>query len=274
MARKLRMLAPFDYASGNLSGAQKLQYAKNNNPSWDAPIGSNAARNYRTRYVGVYRAATGTSTFAVRTKNISNNSEKMRKFQSLFGGASVCFISASQTLVILTQLQAAYQAERERRPGLTFRKWLTDYMYYMLENKMNMMSISTPLGTVRINSPWVTGGTGVDLEGISADTIAKFWMYLADNPVQRLITGAGTAVGYAAEQLNEIVASNHNNLGITLATVQGDYAGKVAKIGINFIVADDPETEQTGFQIVEGDNLSAFTNWRLSPVVGQPYNQG
>lgn len=268
------MIAPFDYASGNLSGAQKLQYAKNNNPSWDAPIGSNAARNYRTRYVGVYRAATGTSTFAVRTKNIANNTEKMRRYQSVFGGSAACYVVASQDLMIISKLQSAYQRARESKPGLTFRKWLTDFMYSMLDEKLVSIGISTPLGNVSINNPWMEGGSGTTDLDISVDVIAKFWMYLADSPVQRLITGAGTAVGHAAEQLNQIVASNHNVLGISLATVQGDYAGKVAKIGTDFIVADDPETEQTGFQIVEGDNLVAFTNWRLSPTIGQPFNQG
>lgn len=242
MARKLRMLAPFDSASGNLSGAQKLQYAKNNNPSWDAPVGSNAARNYKTRYVGVYRAANGLSTFAVRTKNIANNTEKMRRFQALFGGASVCFISASQTLTILTSLQAAFRAERERRPDLTFRKWLTEYMYYMLENKMSMMSISTPLGTVRINNPWVNGGSGVDLKGISADTIAKFFMYLAPDAVQRPVTPVfGGAVkyivGHEGETFTQIIASNHNNLGLSVA--QGSSITNAVKIGQYFLCAPE-----------------------------------
>lgn len=259
MARKLRMLAPFDSASGNLSGAQKLQYAKNNNPSWDAPIGSNAARNYKTRYVGVYRAANGLSTFAVRTKNIANNSEKMRRFQALFGGASVCFISASQTLTIMTQLQAAYNAERERRPSLTFRKWLTDYMYYMLENKMNMMSISTPLGTVRINNPWVTGGTGVDLEGISADTIAKFWMYLANNPVQFFVTTQDgnklTGVGHSGDSFATVIASHYNTLGLTAEAQTDD----VKRGGLYLVYEDD------------GNKLQVDSSNPLDTAVGSQY---
>lgn len=222
MARKLRLIAPFDSASGNLSGAQKLLYAKNNNPSWDAPLGNNAARNYKTRYVGVYRAANGLSTFAVRTKSIANNSDKMRRFQALFGGSAACYNAASMDLMIITKLQAAYQAERERKPGLTFRKWLTDYMYWMLDEKLPSIAISTPLGSVSINNPWVDGGSGTTNLDISDEILVKFWMYLANNPVQFSITTPDgvkhTGVCHSSERFENVIASRHNVLNLSTET--------------------------------------------------------
>lgn len=253
MARKLRLIAPFDSASGNLSGAQKLLYAKNNNPSWDAPIGSNAARNYKTRYIGVYRTANGSNTFAVRTKSIANNSEKMRRFQALFGGSAACFIEASQNLVILTQLQSAYQRARESNPGLTFRKWLTDYMYWMLSEKMPTVAISTPLGTVTINNPWVEGGTGTNLN-ISDDVLVKFWMYLANNPVQFTITTldgtkkTGVAHGIA-ETFEHIIASRYNVLDLSSETTTANLM-----MGELYVVFDEGEGRM--IQVGVGDAVA------------------
>jgi len=254
MARKLRLIAPFDAASGNLSGAQKLLYAKNNNPSWDAPIGSNAARNYKTRYVGVYRLANGLNTFAVRTKSIASNSEKMRRFQALFGGSAACYIVASQDLMILTKLQAAYQSERERKPGLTFRKWLTDYMYWMLDEKLPSIAISTPLGSVSINNPWVEGGTGTTNLDISDSVLVKFWMYLANNPAQFSVTtpDGSKKIGVAHgtnETFEHIIASRYNVLDLSSETTTANLM-----MGQLYVVFDEGEGRM--IQVSVGDTVA------------------
>lgn len=250
------MLAPFDSVSGNISGAQKLLYAKNNNPSWDAPIGSNTARNYKTRYIGVYRAANGMNTFAVRTKSIANNSEKMRKYQALFGGAAACYNAASMDLMIITKLQAAYQSERQHKPGLTFRKWLTDYMYWMLDEKLPSIAISTPLGSVTINNPWVTGGSGTTNLDISDEVLVKFWTYLANNPVVfTVILPDGSkkkGVAHGTDQtFEQIVASRYNVLDLSSETttanlmmgqlyvVYDDGEGSKIQVGVGDVVAQD-----------------------------------
>lgn len=254
MARKLRLIAPFDSASGNLSGAQKLLYAKNNNPSWDAPIGSNAARNYKTRYIGVYRTANGSNTFAVRTKSIANNSEKMRRFQALFGGAAACYIAASMDLMIITKLQSAYQRAKESRPSLTFRKWLTEFLYYMLDEKLSSIAISTPLGSVSINNPWIEGGSGTTNLDISDDVLVKFWMYLANDPVVFTITQPdGTKKTGVAHGINEtfehIVASRYNVLDLSSETTTANLM-----MGELYVVFDEGEGRM--IQVGVGDAVA------------------
>ena len=66
MAKKVFMIAPFDALTGNLSGEQKLQYAENNNPAYEAPNGTQYARNYRTRYIGARRGRDGMTYFTVK----------------------------------------------------------------------------------------------------------------------------------------------------------------------------------------------------------------
>lgn len=260
MARKLRLIAPFDSASGNLSGAQKLLYAKNNNPSWDAPIGKNVARNYKTRYVGVYRAATGSNTFAVRTKNIANNSEKMRRYQALFGGSAACYVAASQDLMTITKLQSAYQRARESRPSLTFRKWLTEFLYYMLDEKLSSIAISTPLGSVSIKNPWIEGGSGTTNLDISGDILVKFWMYLADNPVVFTVTlpdgtvKKGVSHG-VSETFEHIIASRYNVLDLSSETTTANLL-----MGELYVVFD--EGEGTMVQVGVGDIVAQNASFK------------
>lgn len=260
MARKLRMIAPFDSASGNLSGAQKLLYAKNNNPSWDAPVGKNAARNYKTRYVGVYRAATGTSTFAVRTKNIANNSEKMRRYQALFGGSAACYVAASMDLMIITKLQSAYQRARESRPSLTFRKWLTDFMYSMLDEKLVSIGISTPLGNVSINNPWIEGGSGTTDLDISNEVLAKFWTYLANDPITFHIEGS-LGVAHSGDTFADVVESSYNVCNLTLETVTGqDY--KAVKMAGMYV--GDASAEEGVASVLDGSTIDAGKKYVLT----------
>ena len=73
------MIPPFDVLTGNLSGAQKLQYAQNNNPAYEAPNGTQYARNYQARYVGARRGRDGHVYFQVKksTATVLNDQTRL-----------------------------------------------------------------------------------------------------------------------------------------------------------------------------------------------------
>lgn len=79
MAKKVFMIAPFDVLTGNLSGEQKLQYAENNNPAYEAPNGTQYARNYHTRYIAARRGRDGLAYFQVKkaTATVLNADTRM-----------------------------------------------------------------------------------------------------------------------------------------------------------------------------------------------------
>lgn len=217
--RRIEFIAPVEAMRGNLSGSQTLVYADNNNPAWDAPDGRQAARNYTTRYIGTKRSSDGYKGFSVRTKNIINNTENLRRAQALLGGSAICFNVASVTLSVMTQLQAAYVIARDAQGGhLTYRKWLQGLFYNMLENKQATLVVRVPsMPDTIINNPWYeiqsTGGVNLD---IPQKDLLKFFPYLAKNGIVfKLITIDGvshTGVAFSGMTFGRLIASPWNTL--------------------------------------------------------------
>lgn len=67
--KRIEFIAPVEALRGNMSGAQKLVYAENDNPAFDAPVGRQYARNYKPRYIGYRRAKDGAVYFGVKRKS-------------------------------------------------------------------------------------------------------------------------------------------------------------------------------------------------------------
>lgn len=85
MAKKVFMIAPFEALTGNLSGDQNLQYAENNNPAYEAPNGTQYARNYRTRYVGARRGKDGLVYFQVKQTTATVLKASTRRTMAVIG---------------------------------------------------------------------------------------------------------------------------------------------------------------------------------------------
>lgn len=67
--KRIEFIAPVEALRGNMSGSQKLVYALNDNPAYEAPDGRQYARNYKPRYIGFRRAKDGAVYFGVKRKS-------------------------------------------------------------------------------------------------------------------------------------------------------------------------------------------------------------
>lgn len=222
--RRIEFIAPVDAMRGNLSGSQKLRYAENNNPAWNAPAGVSKARNYTPRYIGNKRF-TGAKGFSVRTVHVINNTPATKKAQALLGGSASCYNQAIRSLMIISNLQQAFIIAKTEDPSLTMRKWLQPKLYAMLENKRPSLSINDGTTTVVINNPWVQGGTGTDLPIPAADLV-KFWPYLSKNgSMFRVEFEDGRikeGVYFLGMTFGQLIESNINVLGLAVQTIPGD----------------------------------------------------
>lgn len=136
--KRIEFLAPVESMRGNLSGNQVLLYAENNNPAYEAPNGTQYARNYATRYVGAKRSATNLKYFAVRTKNAATLNAVTRKNMALTGAIAV-IISRLMTAepATWTAINNAFNYLKSNNllpEGVkTFRKWVDLNLRKMLK---------------------------------------------------------------------------------------------------------------------------------------------
>ena len=198
--KRIEFIAPVEAVRGNLSGSQDLKYAKRDNPAWDAPDGVQAAKNYTPRFVGAKRSKDGLKYFSVRKSGVVNINTKSRETMALLACSATCFLAASKTLAILSQLQIAFVAAKASDPSLTWRKWLQGILYEMLANKQGYAAVSyvSPstgtTETIKIGNPWVAPGagvTGVTPLTISTSILVKFWTQMAVDGFNFTIVAAG-----------------------------------------------------------------------------------
>lgn len=233
--RSIEFIAPVEAMRGNLSGSQKLLYAENNNPAFYAPSGRNAARNYTPRYIGAKRF-NGAKSFRVKTDHVINLTTKSVKAMALLGGSASCYNKAIRSLMIISNLQRAFQNALALDPTLTMRKWLQPQLYVMLENKRPSLSIVDGTTTVVINNPWAQGGTGTDLP-IPQKDLVKFWPQLSANgsmfrielPDGRTLEG----IYFIGQTFVDVIASDTLNV-LNLGT-DGSEDGYLTVPGIYYV---------------------------------------
>lgn len=77
--KRIEFVLPVESMRGNLSGEQTLVYAQNNNPAYEAPNGTQYARNYQGRYIGSKVSKSGLKYFNVKTKSatVLNDSTRL-----------------------------------------------------------------------------------------------------------------------------------------------------------------------------------------------------
>ena len=216
MAKIIEFIAPVEAIRGNLSGAQKLLYAQNDNPAYDGPVGfKNYARNYTPRFIGAKRASDGRKYFVVRTKTANHLTAKAKHAMALMGGAGaiVGAILAAKSSAVYTGLLAQWAAIQEMGDTRSFRKFLTDYIMRMLAAKSASITITGPKPSVTIKNPWAGQGqtTGA---AVSNTILVKFWTELASNGIVFHVSGM-TGVAFAGGSFDEVCASQYNVLGLT-----------------------------------------------------------
>lgn len=159
MAKKIFMIAPFDAMTGNLSGDQVLKYAENNNPAYEAPNGTQYARNYRTRYVGARRGKDGLVYFQVKQTTATVLSASTRRTMAVIG----------VTAAIRSALMQAHAADWSKinqafdylkAQGLlpegqdTFNKWFSAQIKDMLVYKRATWSFTQASISFTVNNPY------------------------------------------------------------------------------------------------------------------------
>ena len=83
---------PIEEIRGKLAGSQKLEYAENNNPAYDSPLGKrNYARNYKTCIIACKRASDGKQYFQIKTKSAIGMTAKSKKRMAILGGAGAVY---------------------------------------------------------------------------------------------------------------------------------------------------------------------------------------
>lgn len=158
MAKKVFMIPPFEAMTGNLSGDQNLQYAENNNPAYEAPNGTQYARNYRTRYVGARRGKDGLVYFQVKQTTATVLTPSTRRTMAILG-VTAAIRSALQASGQLNNLKAEYEILKQAgtlpEGQNTFNKWFSANIKNMLMYKRAEWRFTLPgVGIITIHNPY------------------------------------------------------------------------------------------------------------------------
>jgi hypothetical protein len=244
MAKRIEMIAPFEVLRGNLSGRQKLEYAQNNNPAFDAPEGRvNYARNYKTRYIGAKRGSDGLTYFSVRQRNGVKVNTLTKRSMALLGGAGALRAGILNNDVVRAKIEEKYEQAIETGyiSGISFNKYVFQTLYRGLQAKSPAISFLVPgHGNTNIYNPWCytnQSATG-DWVDISNEVLVKFWAQLATNPIFFTLEGA-KGVAHANDTFANVISRRYNVFGLSLGT--GQYAD-IVMAGENYVVFDQAGT--------------------------------
>ena len=213
--KRIEFIAPVEAMRGNLSGNQELQYKTADGKVYSAAEFESLMADYKTRYVGAKRRQYGNKVlniFSVKTKTTSTVTPKSKKAMAVFGGAAEVYRVAFKTLSILSNLQAAFMEARAAGFEGSLRQWAFPIISKALDAKDAVIVLAGTQTTVRVNNPWVDGGSGTSIE-ISSSILVKFWGELANNPVTLRI-GAQTCPAHSTETFSSVITGNHNVLGL------------------------------------------------------------
>lgn len=266
--RRIEFIAPVEAMRGNLSGSQKLEYALNNNPAFDAPLGRQYAKNYQPRFIGAKRASDGHKYFGLRTKSATLITVASRKRMAVLGGCG------SMIGIILTsislggsrdKLEQSWQWEIQNVPsqaGKTFRKFLTDKLYQMLNVGLPAAEFYTAGPVYSVLNPWCynqsfsTTDPTVIVVSVPNDILVKFWLQLCCDedygftnvtPIYFYVDGA-QGIAVSTMLFNFLVGSRLNVLNLTTEEVgQESYMKK----GDKYI--KDNEGYALGDNVIDGD---------------------
>lgn len=234
--RRIEYIAPVAAIRGNLSGNQALLYPTKNNSAWYSPSDKrNYATNYTPRYIGAKRSRDGHTFFAVKQRSAVTMSDAMRNQQAVLGGTKAIYDALIHNPLTIGRMQALYIESPERNSyGWSMYKWAYSQISGQVASKIAGIRIigklngeQTPLV---VKNPWIsTTVAGAVAVTISAEILAKFWMQLANNPIQFTVNGA-IGVAHSGDYFEDIMGSPYNVLGLS----QDDAKVKLGDFFVNF----------------------------------------
>lgn len=181
MSRRIVMLPPFDYATGNLGTNQDLHYHGDKKAYDVAGAGIVHANDYDSRYIGIRRVATNRRSFYLKQNSTTNLGADSRLAMAAFGGScslSWAILHDLSLLNVVTQIYKFKVEAGEIARKVRMNTWLQKTVYPMLKNKQTSVTITDGEHTASINNPWKSGGSGSDVT-IPAEILSKFNAVLA-----------------------------------------------------------------------------------------------
>lgn len=248
--KRIEFIAPVEAMRGNLSGAQKLVYAQNNNPAWDAPEGKSFARNYKPRFIGAKRAATGATIFATRVRSAINNSTKVKVAQAVLGSMPMIQNGVESNLSINSNLYACYNASKQKAQGYSLRKYFIEKVRTQLSLGAATISIVEHSGgrtyTCSFANPYIKPGiSSAETIGFDSEILDKFFEQLS-NGDRFAIEGAGEGVFFAGWDFDDLMTTEsgaYNILGLSKATVGSTDYVKLGNLWLQQINTSDPDDD-------------------------------
>lgn len=157
MAKRVTFIPGVDAMSGILAGrAGKLVYAENDNKAFEAPQGTNYARNYGARIVLAQRAKDGKAYFSVKTKSATKIDASSKMNMALIGGiAAIKSALKTQQTTDWNTLHTIYEYIKAHQGGIgSFNQWLDPYLRRMLRYHEASVVFTQAVGSVTITNPW------------------------------------------------------------------------------------------------------------------------
>lgn len=247
MAKRVRMIAPFDVLTGNVSGKQNLKYANHNNPAWDAPNGVQYARNYRPSYIVSENQKTGTVHFALKKRSAVKLSVQSRHAMALLAAARGIYDALSVNLTLVASLQACYNASAAKAEGKSIRTYVFEKVYPQMKRgskqlgmyeRANGQSISCTFENPFFD-PLQSGTLEVIAADYSNETLVKFWDQLAVQAGKFEVEGL-EGIFFIGWTWEDLISDEfgYNILGVTEQTVGSN---TYAKIGDMWMQVKDKE---------------------------------
>ena len=229
---------------GSFSPKQRLLYAENNNPAFDAPLGRQYARNYQPTFVGAKRSATGLKYFYMKTKSATLISAASKKRMAVTGGAGAIFADIQRLAAtpgsIYYRLQ--YSWKNYFHSTQTFRAWCMGF----LESMLNSKSLSVNMGhdedgIVYVHNPWYIRLRPASsyIPEVGDDILVKFWLQLAKDdegnaPLYFYVEGR-KGISLATLTFNSFIAEGQAASRINVLNLTADAVGNV-KIGDEWLL--------------------------------------
>lgn len=259
--KRIEFIAPVEAMRGNLSGNQELQYRTADGKVYSAAEFESLMADYKTRYVGAKRRQFGNKVmniFSVKTKTTSTVTPKSKKAMAVFGGAAEVYRVAFKNLSILSNLQLAYRAWLDAGNEGSMRKWAFPIISAALDAKDAVITLAAGDVSVRVNNPWVSGGSGTSIT-ISKDILVKFWGELAIDGIYFQVAGQTGIATSGMTFTNLINNAIFNVLGLEMPSIGGgdeavSYNGEFLTLNDEYVWADEVITASTyGLNAIEPD---------------------
>lgn len=214
MSKKVFMISPFEAMTGNLSGDQDLQYAENNNPAYEAPNGTQYARNYRTRYVGARRGRDGLVYFQVKQTSATVLTASTRRTMAIVGvTAAIRSALMRSHAADWNKIQQAfnYLKENERLPEGqdTFNKWFSAQIKDMLVYKRATWAFNYAIISFTIHNPYdLASADALVIKQSIWVKFANFFVFKGSNTIKNgYITIDGNVLFAAVEASDRLTFS-------------------------------------------------------------------